>query len=73
MQFGLNQKEIKTMNTQNIIRAWKNPEYRDSLSESERAALPANPAGRIEVAEPKSSPAIPYTFNIFCTWRYVCW
>jgi mersacidin/lichenicidin family type 2 lantibiotic len=58
--------------TQNIIRAWKDPEYRNNLSESERAALPANPAGRIEVADAKSNQAIPYSFNIFCTWLYTC-
>jgi mersacidin/lichenicidin family type 2 lantibiotic len=35
----------------NIIRAWKDPAYRSSLSESERAALPANPAGAIEISD----------------------
>jgi mersacidin/lichenicidin family type 2 lantibiotic len=28
-----------------IIRAWKDEGYRNSLSEAERAALPPNPAG----------------------------
>lgn len=28
-----------------IIRAWKDADYRNSLSEAERAALPAHPAG----------------------------
>ena len=60
------------MTTQNIIRAWKDAEYRNSLSESERASMPANPAGRIELADVNSSPAIPYSFNIFCTWLYTC-
>jgi mersacidin/lichenicidin family type 2 lantibiotic len=32
-----------------IIRAWKDEEYMQSLSESERAALPENPAGAIEL------------------------
>jgi mersacidin/lichenicidin family type 2 lantibiotic len=31
-----------------IVRAWKDEEYRTSLSEAERAALPQNPAGPIE-------------------------
>jgi mersacidin/lichenicidin family type 2 lantibiotic len=32
-----------------IIRAWKDVSYRNSLSAEERAALPANPAGSIEL------------------------
>jgi mersacidin/lichenicidin family type 2 lantibiotic len=39
------------MSTKNIIRAWKDPGYRNGLSESERAALPAHPAGLIELAD----------------------
>jgi mersacidin/lichenicidin family type 2 lantibiotic len=35
----------------NIIRAWKDPNYRNSLSEAERAALPPNPAGAIELSD----------------------
>lgn len=36
------------MSTQTIIRAWKDPVYRNGLSQAERAMLPANPAGTIE-------------------------
>ncbi len=32
-----------------IIRAWKDEEYRMSLSEAERTLLPAHPAGIIEL------------------------
>jgi mersacidin/lichenicidin family type 2 lantibiotic len=39
------------MANQKIIRAWKDPAYRNSLSEAERAALPANPAGSIELSD----------------------
>ena len=39
------------MSTKNIIRAWKDPVYRNSLSENERAALPPNPAGAIEISD----------------------
>jgi mersacidin/lichenicidin family type 2 lantibiotic len=39
------------VNTRNIIRAWKDEEYRLSLSESERALLPAHPAGTIELGD----------------------
>ena len=34
-----------------IIRAWKNEEYRLSLSEAERALLPAHPAGLITLTD----------------------
>ncbi len=33
----------------NIIRAWKDREYRESLSAEELALLPANPAGQVEL------------------------
>jgi mersacidin/lichenicidin family type 2 lantibiotic len=39
------------MSKQNIIRAWKDEAYRRSLSEAERAALPENPAGRVDLDE----------------------
>ena len=39
------------MSKQNIIRAWKDQAYRRSLSAAERAALPANPAGRVDLDE----------------------
>ena len=34
-----------------IIRAWKDPEYRESLNETELAALPEHPAGLIELTD----------------------
>lgn len=34
-----------------VIRAWKDPIYRATLSEAELAALPSNPAGLIEVTD----------------------
>ena len=37
------------MTKENIFRAWRDPEYRNSLSETERAALPDHPAGWIEL------------------------
>jgi mersacidin/lichenicidin family type 2 lantibiotic len=33
-----------------IVRAWKDPVYRASLSAAERAALPPNPAGLVELS-----------------------
>ena len=38
------------MSNQDIIRAWKDEDYRLSLSEAERAVLPEHPAGLIELA-----------------------
>ena len=37
------------MRNMDIIRAWKDPEYRLSLSEAEKALLPDHPAGIIEL------------------------
>ena len=34
-----------------IIRAWKDEDYRMSLSEAERKSVPANPAGLIEISD----------------------
>jgi mersacidin/lichenicidin family type 2 lantibiotic len=34
-----------------IIRAWKDEEYRNSLSSEEQAMLPANPAGALELSD----------------------
>lgn len=35
----------------NIARAWKDAEYRKSLSAEELALLPENPAGAVEISE----------------------
>ncbi|WP_009630787.1 mersacidin/lichenicidin family type 2 lantibiotic [Synechocystis sp. PCC 7509] len=37
------------MSHENIIRAWKDEEFRNSLSEKERALLPENPVGLVEL------------------------
>lgn len=37
------------MNRLDIVRAWKDADYRESLSDAERAALPQNPAGLMEL------------------------
>ncbi len=39
------------MSAENIIRAWKDSEFRNSLSAGERALIPANPAGLIELTD----------------------
>jgi mersacidin/lichenicidin family type 2 lantibiotic len=39
------------MSRSQIIRAWKDPEYRSKLSKAEREQLPAHPAGLIELSD----------------------
>jgi mersacidin/lichenicidin family type 2 lantibiotic len=39
------------MSHDNIIRAWKDADFRDSLSEKERALLPKHPAGLVELTD----------------------
>ena len=39
------------MNTMNLIRAWKDAEFRATLSAEELAALPQHPAGLVELPE----------------------
>jgi mersacidin/lichenicidin family type 2 lantibiotic len=41
----------KTMSNIDIIRAWKDEEYRNSLSEEQRSQLPKNPAGIVELSD----------------------
>src|SRR3982750_4107709 len=40
-----------SMNKTDVIRAWKDPFYRASLSEEAQAALPQHPAGITELSE----------------------
>ena len=39
------------MKTNDIIRAWRDAEFMNSLSEEERAMLPANPVGDVELSD----------------------
>ena len=39
------------MSNAHIIRAWKDAKYRASLSQEQLAALPANPAGNVEISD----------------------
>jgi mersacidin/lichenicidin family type 2 lantibiotic len=38
-----------------VIRAWKDPRYRDSLSEADQLLLPPNPAGTVELSDKELS------------------
>jgi mersacidin/lichenicidin family type 2 lantibiotic len=50
MRRTLNPEEIY-MSKVNIVRAWKDAEYRQALSEAERALLPQHPAGIVELSD----------------------
>ena len=39
------------MSNVDVVRAWKDEQYRMSLNEIERASLPQNPAGVVELTE----------------------
>ena len=39
------------MSIEKIIKAWKDEEYRNNLTAAERAQLPENPAGLIELTD----------------------
>ena len=39
------------MTTKHVIRAWKDPEYRNALSQAERTLVPEHPAGMIELSD----------------------
>jgi mersacidin/lichenicidin family type 2 lantibiotic len=39
------------MSNEDIIRAWKDEDYCDSLSEEQRSQLPENPAGIAELSD----------------------
>jgi len=45
------------MSKLDIVRAWKDEEYCDSLSDTQRASLPQNPAGVIELTDAQLSAA----------------
>ena len=58
------------MTNENIVRAWRDADYRNSLSETERSALPDHPAGWIELADTDLKDAaggrIPLTKIAYC-------
>ena len=42
----------RPMSVLDVIRAWKDPAYRHSLTAEQRALLPSHPAGAIELSAP---------------------
>ena len=43
------------MSDEDIIRAWNDEEYRSKLSDEEKAKLPPNPAGEVELTDEELS------------------
>src|SRR5262249_680280 len=69
-QKGHTRKENRMKNNLDIIRAWKNEEYRESLSAHGRASLPVHPAGHVELIveelEEMIAPTFPTTNSSSC-------
>ena len=68
------------MSTLDIVRAWKDAEYRQSLSAEMQALLPEHPAGFIELADEELDQAVggfSHGFtdcNTSCTgFTEICW
>jgi mersacidin/lichenicidin family type 2 lantibiotic len=56
-----------------IIRAWKDEDYRLSLSDSERAQLPDNPAGLVELSDSDLNDAAGGTISLESCWICPTW
>jgi len=48
-----------------VVRAWKDEDYRMTLSEAERMILPANPAGPLEISDSQLGPLPEATVVLF--------
>ena len=56
------------MSHQDIIRAWKDDEYRSSLGVAERALLPAHPAGLVELDDAEfDAAAVGSDWSAYCS------
>jgi mersacidin/lichenicidin family type 2 lantibiotic len=63
------------MDNEQIIRAWKDEEYRSALGETESALLPENPAGIVDISDESLGKVGGYTVTIQCTgntWGEIC-
>lgn len=55
--------EVLTKPTLDVTRAWKDEFYYESLSEEEKASLPAHPAGQLNI---EMKPLAPLPVACFC-------
>ena len=61
------------MSKADIIRAWRDTEYRQSLSEGDRALIPSHPAGATEVRKDSSKTKVPVSpFSIYYSCYWIC-
>lgn len=61
------------MSTLEIITAWKDEDYRETLTEEQRAELPKHPAGNIEFADAgEFSTFVALTGGGQCTFHNCC-
>ena len=61
------------MSNEHIIRAWKDPEYRNSLDQEELNQLPENPAAAIELTDEdleNVSGGHQFTDGVYCEMRW---
>lgn len=65
------------MSDSDVIRAWKDPDYRASLSEDARASLPPHPVGSIELSDAEldglSGGLPPQTYGTRCSLGWRCY
>lgn len=54
------------MNRKQIIRAWRDEDYRSELTETERTMLPDHPAGIIDLSDDSLGRVGGYTINWVC-------
>ncbi|MDC0672148.1 mersacidin/lichenicidin family type 2 lantibiotic [Nannocystis radixulma] len=60
------------MKNVDVIRAWRDPEYRATLSAEQLNALPANPAGVVELSALELENVNGGTFHWTCTNNTIC-
>ena len=69
------------LNNETVVRAWKDPEFRASLSPEDRASIPENPSGRsiTELDETElgnvsgGEDFCTVTLNVLCRYTYQVW
>ncbi len=61
------------MKNAQVIRAWKDVEYRLGLSQAERGLLPAHPSGAIELSEAELAGASGGTIVVSVLCRPISW
>ena len=63
------------MSKLDIVRAWKDEEYFNKLSESERSLLPQNPAGVIELTDQdllQAEGGTTFSLTLGCNSLFLC-